>query len=48
MQTSRAGGASQVFVVDDQHLWRAASMMDVYAPTPGADAKDALEDSSWL
>jgi hypothetical protein len=37
-----------VFVVDDQHSCKAASMMDVYAPTPGADANDVLEDSSWL
>jgi hypothetical protein len=48
LQPSRAGGASQVFVVDEQHPCKAASMMDAYAPTPGADAKDGLEDSSWL
>jgi hypothetical protein len=45
---ARAGGASKVFVIDDQHPCKAASMMDVYAPTPGADANDVLEDSSWL
>lgn len=39
--------AIQVFVVDDQHSCKAASMMDVYAPTPGADANDVLEDSPW-
>jgi hypothetical protein len=37
-----------VFVVDDQHSCKAASMMDVDAPTLGADANDVLEDSSWL
>jgi hypothetical protein len=47
-ETTRPAGASEVFVIDDQHPCKAASMMDVYAPTPGADAKDVLEDSSWL
>jgi hypothetical protein len=35
-----------VFVIDDQHPWKAASMMDVYAPMRGAEDNDVLEDSS--